>query len=52
MKKVARFQKVSKKEFSKSWLDSFGENEIADVFSKGYRLGERILRPAMVKVAN
>lgn len=32
--------------------DSFGENEIADVFSKGYRLGERILRPAMVKVAN
>ncbi len=32
--------------------DSKGENEIAAVFSKGYRLGERILRPAMVQVAN
>ncbi len=32
--------------------EAFGENEIAEVFSKGYRLGERILRPAMVKVAN
>lgn len=32
--------------------DSFGENEIAEVFSKGYKLGERVLRPAMVKVAN
>lgn len=28
------------------------ENVIVDVFSKGYRLGDRILRPAMVKVAN
>lgn len=28
------------------------ENTIVDVFSKGYRLGDRILRPAMVKVAN
>ena len=28
------------------------ENVIADVFSKGYKLGDRILRPAMVKVAN
>ena len=27
MKKIARFQKVSKKEFSKAWLDSFVENE-------------------------
>ena len=32
--------------------ESKGENEIAAVFSKGYRLGERILRPAMVQVAN
>ena len=32
--------------------DSFGENEIAEVFSKGYKLGDRVLRPAMVKVAN
>lgn len=32
--------------------EAFGENEIADVFSKGYKLGDRILRPAMVKVAN
>ncbi len=28
------------------------ENVIADVFSKGYKLGDRVLRPAMVKVAN
>ena len=32
--------------------ESKGENEIAAVFSKGYRLGERILRPAMVQVVN
>ncbi len=29
-----------------------GENVIAEVFSKGYKLGDRVLRPAMVKVAN
>lgn len=29
-----------------------GENKIVDVFSKGYKLGDRVLRPAMVKVAN
>ena len=28
------------------------DNTIVDVFSKGYKLGDRILRPAMVKVAN
>lgn len=28
------------------------ENVITDVFSKGYKLGDRILRPAVVKVAN
>lgn len=28
------------------------ENVIADVFSKGYKLGDKVLRPAMVKVAN
>ncbi len=28
------------------------ENVVTDVFSKGYKLGDRILRPAMVKVAN
>lgn len=32
--------------------DSFGENEITDVFMKGYKLGDRIIRPATVKVAN
>lgn len=31
---------------------SLGENKVAQVFSKGYRLGDRILRPAMVQVAN
>ena len=28
------------------------ENSVAEVLSKGYKLGDRILRPAMVKVAN
>ena len=32
--------------------DSLGENVIAQVFSKGYKIGEKVLRPAMVKVAN
>lgn len=32
--------------------DSLGESEIAEVFEKGYMLGERVLRPATVKVAN
>lgn len=32
--------------------DSLGENVIAQVFSKGYRLGEKIIREAVVKVAN
>jgi molecular chaperone GrpE len=32
--------------------DNYGENTIAQVFSKGYRLGERIIREATVKVAN
>lgn len=29
-----------------------GENEIASVFSKGYKLGDRIIREAVVTVAN
>ncbi len=32
--------------------ESLGENVIAEVFSKGYKLGDRVLRPAMVQVAN
>lgn len=28
------------------------ENSVADVFSKGYKLGDKILRPAVVKVVN
>ncbi len=32
--------------------DNFGENSIAEVFLKGYKIGDKILRPAMVKVAN
>lgn len=32
--------------------ESLGENVIADVFQKGYRKGDRIIRFAMVKVAN
>lgn len=32
--------------------ESVGENEILEVFEKGYSLGDRIIRHAMVNVAN
>ena len=32
--------------------ESLGDNVIAQVFSMGYKLGDKVLRPAMVKVAN
>ena len=32
--------------------DELGENVIAEVFSKGYKLGDKIIRDAVVKVAN
>jgi molecular chaperone GrpE len=32
--------------------EDYGENEIIDVFQKGYKRGEKILRHSMVKVAN
>ncbi len=32
--------------------ESLGENEIAEILLKGYRKGEKIIRYAMVKVAN
>lgn len=32
--------------------DNLGENVIAEVLQKGYKLGDTVIRPAMVKVAN
>ena len=32
--------------------ESFGENTVAEVFQKGYQMGDRVVRFAMVKVAN
>ena len=32
--------------------ETLGEGEIVEVFQKGYILGERVIRYAMVKVAN
>ena len=32
--------------------ENYGENEICEEFQKGYKLGERIIRYSMVKVAN
>lgn len=32
--------------------DALGENTVAEVFQKGYTLGDKVLRFAMVKVAN
>ncbi len=32
--------------------ENAADNTVAEVFSKGYKLGDKILRPAVVKVAN
>jgi molecular chaperone GrpE len=32
--------------------DSYGESQIVEVFQKGYTYGDRVVRYAMVKVAN
>lgn len=32
--------------------ESLGENVITDVFQKGYKIGDRVIRAAMVKTAN
>ncbi len=32
--------------------ENYGENEIVDVFQKGYKHGDRVIRFAMVRVAN
>lgn len=32
--------------------ENLGENVVAEVFIKGYKIGERVIRPASVKVAN
>lgn len=32
--------------------DALGENVIAEVLQRGYKLGDTVIRPAMVKVAN
>ncbi len=32
--------------------ENFEENIVAEVFQKGYKLGDKVIRPAMVKVAN
>lgn len=32
--------------------EQYGENEIVEVFQKGYMLGDQVIRPSLVKVAN
>jgi len=32
--------------------ENFGENEIVEILQKGYKFGDTVLRPTMVKVAN
>ena len=32
--------------------ESLGENVITDVFQKGYKINDKVVRPAMVKTAN
>ena len=39
-------------ELSRKWLLRMFENEIAEVFQKGYKIGDKVVRHATVKVAN
>ena len=32
--------------------ESFGEQEVVEVFETGYKIGDKVIRHAMVKVAN
>ncbi len=32
--------------------ENFGENTVCEVFQKGYTVGDKVIRPSMVKVAN
>ncbi len=56
---VTRFGTVGEK-FDATWHnavmhiddEAYGENEITDVFQVGYRRGDKVIRFAMVKVAN
>ena len=32
--------------------ENYGEKEVVEVFRKGYKIGDKIIRHAMVKVAN
>ena len=32
--------------------ENYGEKEVTEVFRKGYKIGDKIIRHAMVKVAN
>ncbi len=32
--------------------ENFADGEIVDVFQKGYKIGDKIIRAAMVKTAN
>ena len=32
--------------------DNYGENVVTDVFQKGYRINNKVIRTAMVKTAN
>lgn len=32
--------------------ENYGENVVAQVLQKGYKIGDRVVRYAMVKVAN
>ena len=51
---------ASEKPFDPKWMDavmheeseSAGENMVTEVFKKGYRMGDQVLRHAVVKVVN
>ena len=56
---VAEIEAIEKP-FDPQWMDAvlheengdLGENVVSQVFTKGYAIGERVLRHAVVKVAN
>jgi len=46
-----RFDPAAQQALIHEPVPGFGEGEVAEVFRKGYSFGERLLRPALVKVA-
>ena len=49
---IPKFMNRPKKNQVEFEDDELEENTVTDVFQKGYKLGDKVIRPAMVKTAN